>query len=108
MPRLSIAGTDVTLNLRPEETILAGLARAGYTARIGCRRGGCGICKVQVVSGAVRHQETVADCVVPPDELASGTCLVCRAVLETDTVIRVTPDFKLRCSVPFLAALARA
>ena len=107
MPRLTVAGTDVEVQLRDSETILGGLHRAGYAARTGCLRGGCGICKVDVVDGTVSYAERVADTVLTPQERADGVCLICRAVPDEDTVIAPRPDFRLRCVAPFLAALAR-
>jgi ferredoxin len=37
------------------ETILEGLYRNGYAFRIGCRRGGCAICKVDLLAGEVQY-----------------------------------------------------
>jgi len=107
MTLLSVAGTDVTVALRDGETILGGLHRAGYSARTGCLRGGCGICKVDLVEGTIGYAERVADTVLTPRERADGVILICRAVPEADAVIAPRADFRLRCVAPFLAALAR-
>jgi ferredoxin len=107
MPRLGIAGTDILLQLQPGETILAGLHRNGYAVNAGCRRGGCGICKADLVDGAVSYHQVVADTVLSDRERADGTCLICRAVPDADVTVSLPPDFKLRCVAPFLAALAR-
>jgi ferredoxin len=107
MPRLRVLDTAVDITLRPDETILAGLHRAGYAGNTGCLRGGCAICKVDLVEGSVRYPQTVADTVLTPAERADGVCLICRAVPERDTVIAVGPQFKLHCVAPLLAALAR-
>lgn len=107
MPRLTVTGTDVEVALKPGETILGGLHRAGYAARTGCLRGGCGVCKVDAVQGTVSYKERVADTVLTPEERADGVVLICRAIPDGDTEIAPRPDFKLRCVAPFLAALAR-
>ena len=107
MPRLIIVETDVDLRLHSGETILAGLHRAGYAGNTGCRRGGCGVCTVDVLEGSVSYPQTVAESVLAADDRVAGICLICRAVPEEDTVIAVRPEFKLRCVAPFLAALAR-
>ena len=107
MPRLTVADSDVEVLLKPGETILGGLHRAGYAARTGCLRGGCGVCKVEVTQGSVTYAETVAETVLTPEERTSGICLICRAVPQEDTVIAPRPEFKLRCVAPYLAALAR-
>lgn len=107
MPRLTIADTDVELRTLPGETILAGLHRSGYAGNTGCRRGGCGICKVDLVSGQVDYPETVAEEVLSGDERARGVCLICRAVPAEDAVIALPGTFGLRCVAPFLAAMVR-
>ena len=53
MPRLTVESDDVAIDLLEGETILEGLYRNGYAYRVGCRRGGCAICKVDLVTGEV-------------------------------------------------------
>lgn len=108
MPRLTIVGTDVQLQLQPGETVLAGLHRNGYAVNAGCRRGGCGICKAGLVTGTVSYPQVVADTVLSQQERADGVCLICRAVPDEDVAVAIPPDFKLRCVAPFLAALSRS
>ncbi|WP_344088900.1 2Fe-2S iron-sulfur cluster-binding protein [Nostocoides veronense] len=43
--------------LAPEETVLSGLYKAGYAYTIGCRRGGCAICKVDCHAGDPRRSQ---------------------------------------------------
>jgi CDP-4-dehydro-6-deoxyglucose reductase len=106
MSRLTISGTDIRLQLQPGETILAGLHRNGYAVTAGCRRGGCGICKVDLVDGAVSYPQVVADTVLSRRERTGGVCLICRAVPEGDVGVAIPPGFKLRCLSPFLAVLS--
>jgi ferredoxin len=106
MPKLTVAGTGVSVELREGESILAGLFRAGYAYRVGCRRGGCGVCKVDLVDGDVHYAATVSEQVLTPDDRAAGACLSCRAVPVTDSKIRLSNSDRLRCVAPFLAALA--
>jgi len=108
MPTLTVDGTGVQVTARADEPILTALARCGYAYRYGCRRGGCGICKVELVSGQVRYPVRVAADVLTDAELAGGVCLSCRAVAVDDVVIRLRADDKLRCVAPLLATLAGA
>jgi CDP-4-dehydro-6-deoxyglucose reductase len=103
MPWLTISGTDIRLQLQPGETILAGLHRNGYAVTAGCRRGGCGICKADLVDGAVWYPHRVADTVLSSQERSGGVCLICRAVPEEDVGVAIPPGFRLRRSWPFLA-----
>lgn len=104
MTTVAVDGTDVVVSLRSGEPILAALGRHGYAYRFGCRRGGCGMCMVTVLSGEIEYLVTVAAQVLTEDDVQAGRCLSCRAVPRTDTVIRLSPDDKLRCVAPFLAA----
>lgn len=83
---------DVVVELRDGETVLEALYRAGYTYRTGCRRGGCGVCKVDLRRGAVHYPKTVADDVLTAQERTTGTCLSCRAVPETDVTIALREE----------------
>jgi len=106
MTWLTVAGADVSIELRSREPILTGLFRSGYAYRVGCKRGGCGICKVDLVEGEVDYPVTVSADVLTADEHAAGVCLSCRAVPVADSVIRLRDDDRLRCVAPFLAAVS--
>lgn len=97
------ASDEVVLEPRPGEALLDTMRRVGWTHRFGCRRGGCGICKVVLVSGTTHDNAVVASTVVTDDERAEGIRLSCRAVPDTDVVVRVRPDDHLRCVNPWLA-----
>jgi len=103
MATVTVLPDGVSVRSRDGECILAALYRSGYGYRIGCRRGGCGVCKVDLVAGAVEYTATVAEQVLTPGERAGGTCLTCRAVPRGDVVIRLRDD-RLRRLSPFLAA----
>jgi ferredoxin len=88
MPKLTVEPEGVTVDLKDDETILEGLYRNGYAYRVGCRRGGCAICKVDLLEGEIVYNRPVAEQVLTADEQANGTCLTCRAVAVSD--IRIT------------------
>lgn len=83
------------------ETVLAALARAGLRYRIGCRRGGCGICKLQLVAGEVRYDRPIAESVLSDDEKVEGICLSCRAVPITNILVELQEGDKLRRVLPY-------
>ena len=83
------------------ETVLAALGRAGLRYRIGCRRGGCGICKLQLVAGEVRYEKPVAESVLSDDEKVAGICLSCRAVPITNVLVELQEGDKLRRVLPY-------
>lgn len=96
MPDVTIEPDGITAPAADGETMLGALGRAGLRYRVGCRRGGCGICKVQLVLGEVRYERPIAANVLTNDERASGICLSCRAVPITNVVIELQEGDRLR------------
>lgn len=90
--RIVVLGADVAFDCRPDETVLAALHRHGHAVRSGCRRGGCGICKLHIVEGTVGYTHVVASSVLTDDERADGVCLTCRAVPEGEVVLELRPE----------------
>lgn len=84
-----------------EDTIMAALNKSGYSFLVGCRRGGCGICKVQVLEGAIEHNRPVSESALSAEERASGVCLGCRAVPQGDVRISLLKS-ALRVTNPLL------
>ncbi len=87
MARIRVQGTEVDISTYPGETVLDALKRTGHAIRVGCRRGGCAICKVEVVEGTFDYTRPIADKVLTDEEKARGTCLTCRAVPTSDLVV---------------------
>jgi CDP-4-dehydro-6-deoxyglucose reductase len=101
VPTVTIHPTGEVIYLEPEETVLSGLYKAGYAYTIGCRRGGCGICKVDCREGGFSYNRPIADTVITPEECTDGTCLSCRAVPDGDITIEMR-DGNVRLVNPFL------
>lgn len=77
-------------------TLLGGmeaLARRGIP--VGCRGGGCGVCKVRIESGSVRT-EKMSRAHVSPEEEAQGYVLACRAYPKSDVRLSAV-DKMARC-----------
>lgn len=104
MPYVSVDPDGVRVTARDGEYILRALSRSGYGYRVGCRRGGCGTCKVDVLAGRVEYSDTVSDDVLSAGERAGGVALSCRALPIDDVVIRLRND-KLRRTSSLLAAV---
>jgi ferredoxin len=102
MPDVTILPEGVHLAAGPEETLLRALGRAGLRYRVGCKRGGCGICKVQLVLGEVRYERPIAASVLSDDERVEGICLSCRAVPLTNVVIELQEGDRLRRVLGFV------
>ena len=101
MPDVTVLPDHVRIPAGEGETVLAALGRAGLRYRIGCRRGGCGICKLQLAGGEVRYERPIADTVLSDDERVEGICLSCRAVPITNVLVELQEGDKLRRVLPF-------
>jgi ferredoxin len=104
MPIVTVDPTGEEIYLPQGQTVLGGLYAAGYAYTIGCRRGGCGVCKVDLVQGDVTYDHPVADEVLTDEEREVGVCLTCRAVPDTDVSIRFRTG-SLRLVQPLLRAI---
>ena len=86
-PEITILPDDIRVTAAPGENLLRALARAGLRYRVGCKRGGCGVCKVTLLAGEVRYERPIADTVLSDDERVEGVCVSCRAVPLTNIVV---------------------
>ena len=101
MPVVTVHPSGEMIYLAPAETVLSGLYKAGYAYAIGCRRGGCAVCKVDCLSGQFDYDHPIADSVLTTGERTDGTCLTCRAVPMGDITIEMRGE-DLRLINPFL------
>ncbi|HET6666938.1 MAG TPA: 2Fe-2S iron-sulfur cluster-binding protein [Intrasporangium sp.] len=104
--QLTVQPDDVSIIVRPGETVLQAMHAAGLGYRTGCRRGGCGVCKVDLVEGTVGYSKVISESVMSHDEFADGTCLTCHAVPTSDVTIALR-DERLRIKVAALLALRK-
>jgi len=108
MAHITVAGTDLVLDGRDGESFTQTLHRAGLAMREGCRSGGCGICRVIVVSGEIELSRVVSEQALPEAEREQNITLACRAVPVGDVTFAVPSDGRLRCIAPMLTKLALA
>lgn len=80
-----IPAREMTFYCRPDECLMSSMRRAGFF-KGGCRGGGCGICKVRVVSGEVSLCRMSREHITPEEE-AEGFILACCAKLNSDIVL---------------------
>ena len=86
--RVTIADTGEAYACNGTETVLVGLARLGKRGiPVGCRGGGCGVCKVEVVSGQYRKR-VMSRTHVNADDEACHRVLACCIYPSSDVVVR--------------------
>ncbi|BEP58420.1 hypothetical protein GmRootV118_56640 [Variovorax sp. V118] len=100
---VAIGNTSEHYLCRADQTLLGGMEQLGRKGiPVGCRGGGCGVCKVRIESGAVRR-ERMSRCHVSAEEEAQGYVLACRAYPQSDLALRAVEKLA-RCIERRLAA----
>lgn len=75
-------------------TLLDGMESLGRKGiPVGCRGGGCGVCKVQIVSGSYTKR-VMSRAHVSAEEEASGCVLACRVKPTSDVSLQVIGKLK--------------
>lgn len=79
-----ISGIDDVFYCSEDDSILCGLLKTGSSGiPAGCRGGGCGICKIQILSGEIETRP-MSSSHISRDDIAEGTVLACRAYPRSD------------------------
>lgn len=87
--QVTIENTGEAFRCRDEENVLRAmeqLRRRGIP--VGCRNGGCGVCKVQVIEGQYAKKK-MSRSVVSEEEEAQGCVLACRIHPQSDLRVKV-------------------
>lgn len=82
---------------RADETVLASILRSGAKVVFGCRGGGCGTCKMRLISGQVEHGLCSA-AVITENDKREGAFLSCQARPLGDLTIELTATNRYRRS----------
>lgn len=92
--RVRVEGEE--LEWHPGESLVATLmaqyfGRRGRGAFMGCREGGCGACKLELLEGVVALRRNYSKDVLEDEERERGFFLACRARPITDITVRFVP-----------------
>lgn len=86
--RIRVLG-GATFECDGDERVLLAMERSGVRdISVGCRGGGCGICRVRVVEGEYRTGK-MSSARVSETDRRDGIALACRLFPASDLVIRV-------------------
>ena len=95
--RIFIEDCGVSFNCTEQQTVLRGMESLGNRGiPVGCRQGGCGVCKVFVVEGTYRKRVMSREQVSEDDERAHRV-LACCIWPTSDLRLRVIG--KMACAV---------
>ncbi|MFZ1386564.1 MAG: 2Fe-2S iron-sulfur cluster binding domain-containing protein [Thiolinea sp.] len=86
---ITIRETATEFNCKPQEFLLHALVRLGRKGiPVGCRNGGCGVCKVKIHAGDYTHGKMSRAHISAQDEQA-GVVLACRCQPSSHLSIEV-------------------
>lgn len=86
--QILVAQTTLSFPCRDDQTVLAAMSQAGRNClQVGCRGGGCGVCRVQVIEGRF-ETGTMSQAQVAPADRERGVVLACQLFPRSDLSIR--------------------
>lgn len=92
--QVRISETGECFPCDPGQSVLEGMVQLGRRGiPLGCRGGGCGVCKVEVVSGCFEHK-TMSRSHVSEEDEQQGRVLACRILPGSDLELRVIGGMK--------------
>lgn len=87
--RITLLDSGESYSCGAESTVLKGMEQLGRKGiAVGCRGGGCGICKIEIVRGDYGCQRMSRAHISEEDE-ARGVVLACRTRPRSDLDVRV-------------------
>lgn len=89
--RIVIASLGCEFPCRADQSVLAAMVAAGkHSLPVGCRSGGCGVCRIQVTDGRFRTGFMNRSIVTVAEE-QSGLLLACRTFPQSDMRLEPRP-----------------
>jgi ferredoxin len=87
---ISLVATGDRVPCNEPHTLLQAIAAGhGHGLAVGCRNGGCGVCKVQILEGHY-HRRPMSRVHISPEEERAGFALACCVVPASDLRVKVT------------------
>lgn len=87
--RIRVADTSLDFECREGQPVLSAMSAANEKCvQVGCRSGGCGVCRVQVIAGEF-DTGSMSQAEVCAGDRAKGIVLACQLLPRSDLAIRV-------------------
>ncbi|KAA0873541.1 2Fe-2S iron-sulfur cluster-binding protein [Nitrincola tapanii] len=89
MERISIhvVNRDLRFQIPAGQVLLPAMEKTGCQAiAVGCRGGGCGLCKIRVLEGEYQSKR-MSRAHITPEEEAAGIVLACRILPTSELVL---------------------
>ena len=92
-----IEGAGEEFTCLPERNVLKAMEQLGRQGiPVGCRGGGCGVCRVQVVGDGLYRTGKMSREQVPVEDEEKGICLACKLFPEGDLRLKVLGKWQNR------------
>lgn len=86
--KIRLLGLSESYPCRPEQNVLDALGRLHNKAiSVGCRSGGCGLCKIQILTGNYRC-DMMSRAHVTEQDYKNGFSLACKTYPKSDLLIK--------------------
>jgi len=87
--RITLADSGEAFPCTARQNVLAAMESLGRKGiPVGCRGGGCGICRVQVLGSGGYRTLKMSRAQVSVEDAAAGICLACKLIPERDLTVR--------------------
>ena len=87
--RITIVDSDENFPCKADQNVLRAMEKLGRKGiPVGCRGGGCGICRVQVLDNGHYRTLKMSRAQISVEDEASGLCLACKLIPESDLRIQ--------------------
>ncbi|WP_316367147.1 2Fe-2S iron-sulfur cluster binding domain-containing protein [Candidatus Thiodiazotropha sp. CDECU1] len=91
---ITVEDKDAQFQCREEQRLLHAMQAQGLAPiPVGCKGGGCGICRVQIIQGEYEIRKMNRDHVTEEDE-RKGIVLSCRVIPKSNLSLRLAPKPK--------------
>lgn len=95
MFEIRIEDTDDVFSCKGDKNVLKAMEQLGRKGiPVGCRGGGCGVCKVQVIGESSYHTGKMSREHVSEADEKEGICLACKLFPESDLRLKVMGKWK--------------
>lgn len=102
--RITITDTGETYECRDQETLLKAMERLQRKGiPVGCRNGGCGVCKVRILQGEA-WGKAMSRAQVSEQEEAEGYLLACKSFAVSDVELAVIGKMRRAVTRPKFTA----
>ncbi len=88
--QITIEKNNESFNCPADKNVLKAMEQLGRKGiPVGCRGGGCGVCRVQVVGNGKYHTGKMSRTQVSVEDESVGICLACKLIPDSDLQLKV-------------------